>query len=254
MTPSISSSVNPNQIIFGLYGAGGFAREVMPLVVEYLSTLARSNSALRPQFYFVETEPRQTEINGYPVISEQEFFDIECGERFFNVAIGDSTLRERIAARCVAKGATPVSLVSKNAIIYDNNTIGEGAVLCAHTMITSNARIGKFFHSNIYSYVAHDCVIGDHVTFAPSVHCNGNVHIHDHAYIGTGAIIKQGTSAKPLVIGEGAVVGMGAVVTKDVAPFTTVIGNPAKPFVAKPGPAPIAVGVRETEQLVPVLI
>jgi acetyltransferase-like isoleucine patch superfamily enzyme len=71
-------------------------------------------------------------------------------------------------------------------------------------------------------------VIGDYVTFAPRVHCNGNVHIEDHAYIGTGAILRQGTPDKPLIIGRGAVVGMGAVVTKDVAPNTVVVGNPAK--------------------------
>jgi sugar O-acyltransferase (sialic acid O-acetyltransferase NeuD family) len=246
MTKFLHSKTSPDQIVFGLYGAGGLAREVMPLVVEYMLTLTRTDSESSPLFFFVETEPRQTEINGYPLISEREFFDIECRERYFNVAIGDSALRARIAARCIAEGAKPISLISKNAIIYDNNVIGEGAVLCAHTMITSNAQIGKFFQSNIYSYVAHDCVIGDHVTFAPSVHCNGNVHIHDHAYIGTGAIIKQGTPTKPLVIGEGAIVGMGAVVTKDVAPFTTVVGNPAKPFLAKPNPVAISVGPRET--------
>ena len=73
-------------------------------------------------------------------------------------------------------------------------------------------------------------MIGDYVTFAPSVRCNGNIVIEDHAYIGTGAVIKQGTPEKPLVIGKGAVVGMGAVVTKDVPPGVTVVGNPAKPF------------------------
>jgi acetyltransferase-like isoleucine patch superfamily enzyme len=71
-------------------------------------------------------------------------------------------------------------------------------------------------------------VIGDFVTFAASVLCSGNVHIGDHAYIGTGACIKQGTNDIQLVIGEGAVVGMGAVVTKSVAPYTKVAGNPAK--------------------------
>jgi acetyltransferase-like isoleucine patch superfamily enzyme len=89
-------------------------------------------------------------------------------------------------------------------------------------------KIGKFFHANLFSYVAHDCTIGDYVTFAPNVACNGNVMIGDHAYIGTGAVLKQGTREAPLRIGEGAVVGMGAVVTKDVAPFTTVVGNPAR--------------------------
>ena len=88
--------------------------------------------------------------------------------------------------------------------------------------------IGTHFHANIYSYVAHDCVIGDYVTFAPRVSCNGNVHIEDDVYIGTGAVIEQGTPDKPLVIGKGATIGMGAVVTKDVPPGAVVVGNPAR--------------------------
>ena len=42
-------------------------------------------------------------------------------------------------------------------------------------------------------------------------------------WIGFGARIKSGVT-----IGHGAVVGMGAIVTKDVAPFSIVGGNPAK--------------------------
>ena len=40
-------------------------------------------------------------------------------------------------------------------------------------------------------------MIGDFVTFAPGVKCNGNIHIEDHVYIGAGAVIKQGTPAQP---------------------------------------------------------
>jgi len=56
------------------------------------------------------------------------------------------------------------------------------------------------------------------------------VTIENHAYIGSGAIIKDGTPDRPIIIGEGAFAGMGAVVTKNIPPFTTVFGNPARPL------------------------
>jgi acetyltransferase-like isoleucine patch superfamily enzyme len=48
------------------------------------------------------------------------------------------------------------------------------------------------------------------------------VKIGNKVWIGFGASILKGVQ-----IGEGAVVGAHAVVTKDVAPYTTVAGNPA---------------------------
>lgn len=224
MTKSPGRRGTGHPIIVGLYGAGGFAREVKPILME---TLARRSAEL-PLVYFVETEPRVREVNGLQVLSEDEFFSLPCEERLFNVAIGDAHVRERLSAVCMARGARPIAIRAANATVYDGNEIGEGAILCANTVVTSNARIGRFFHSNLGSYVAHDCVIGDFVTFGPNVHCNGRVHVGDHAYVGAGAILKPGTPSSPLVIGEGAVVGMGAVVTKDVAPRTTVVGNPAR--------------------------
>lgn len=47
--------------------------------------------------------------------------------------------------------------------------------------------------------------------------------VEDGAWIGGGAIILDGVR-----IGRNAVVGAGAVVTKDVAPYTVVVGNPAR--------------------------
>ena len=124
-----------------------------------------------------------------------------------------------------------ISVQAKNCVVLDETDTAEGLILCGFGTITSNAKIGRHFHGNIYSYVAHDCVIGDFVTFAPGVMCNGNVHVEDHVYIGTGAVLRQGKPSKPLVIGAGAIVGMGAVVTRDVPPGVTVVGNPAKPLV-----------------------
>ncbi len=225
----IKKNTNQLKIVIGLFGAGGFAREVMPFLHGNIAIAKQTNCKADCQIFFVETNPKHKKANGYPLISKKDFLAIECDERFFNIAISDSRVRERIANECIASGAKPMTIQSPNSIIYDCNAIGEGAIICAYSMVTSNATIGKFFHSNLYSYVAHDCIIGDYVTFSPNVHCNGNVHIGNHVFVGTGVIIKQGLLSKPLVIGEGAVLGMGAVVIKDVAPYTTVVGNPARP-------------------------
>lgn len=211
--------------LYGLFGAGGFGREVMPAAYEMLAMLYDTRSW---ELVFVVEEPQQvTNLNGHRVLSEVAFLAHEADQKRFNIAIADAKARERIATKMVATKFEPFTIQALNVVQYAGNDIDVGAILCAFATVTSNAKIGKYFHANIYSYVGHDCVIGDFVTFAPSVHCNGRVVVEDYAYIGTGAVLKQGTDSKPLVIGKGATVGMGAVVTKSVAPFTTVVGNPA---------------------------
>jgi sugar O-acyltransferase (sialic acid O-acetyltransferase NeuD family) len=216
--------------IYGLIGAGGHGREVMPMLRSMLREKIASGEA--ELVFVVEDVSGTVEVNGYPVITLDEFYKLPNPKRF-NVAIGDSKVRARIAEDCLGHLIEPFSIIAEGAIILDNNDLGIGCMISTHTIVTSNVKIGRFFHANCQSHIAHDCVIGDYVTFAPGVRCNGNVVIGDHAYIGAGAIIKQGSQSKPMVIGEGAVVGMGAVVTRDVLPYTTVVGNPARFFEKK---------------------
>jgi sugar O-acyltransferase (sialic acid O-acetyltransferase NeuD family) len=212
-------------ITFGLVGGGGFGREVMPFARE---SLVRSTGAAATDLDIVFVDDRlagQT-INGVRTVSVAEFAATP-GLRLFNIAVADSTVRRELATR-LRTLAEPASLVAPNAVIGEGNVIGAGAILCPFTCVTSNARVGEFFHCNIYSYVAHDCVIGDYVTFAPAVRCNGGVAVEDDAYLGTASVLRQGSPAKPLHIGQGAVVGMGAVVTRSVPAGVTVMGNPAR--------------------------
>lgn len=213
--------------IYAIVGAGGFGREVLPLAREQIGRLNEGEFTI----VFVDDGAQDKTVNGATVMTSAEFKAIPSDNKFFNIAIGNSKIRERIAADMTLSGVKPFTIASaSNSVVLDANAIGEGAILCPFTTITSNVTIGKYFHANIYSYVAHDCVIGDYVTFAPGVKCNGSVKIEAHAYIGTGAIIKQGTPGRPIVIGEGAVVGMGAVVTKSVPAGAVMVGNPAKPL------------------------
>ncbi|TAH66942.1 MAG: acetyltransferase [Rhodopseudomonas palustris] len=210
--------------LFGIYGASGFGREVAPLA---RARLMRSE-APPDSLVFIDDNPGEKELNGHPVMAYSDFIATPAAEKFAVIAIANGNIRQSLSRKLQDHNVHPWTVIAENSVIMDAVDFGEGCVICPFVTITSNIKIGKYFHANIYSYVAHDCVIGDFVTFAPGVQCNGNVAIGDRAYIGAGAVLRQGKPGQPLRIGEGAVVGMGAVVTKDVPPGVTVVGNPAR--------------------------
>ena len=207
-----------------IYGSGGFGRQVL---APALVLLECERASAQPRFdgiaylddhaegdalFGVAIHKSEHAVPGNPVV----------------IAVADAALRQRLGERCRALGLSTIDFVAATALVAPQAQLGAGAVLCDHVIIEPGACIGAHFHGNIQSYVAHDCVIGDFVTFAPRVACNGHVHIGDYATIGAGAVIRQGVAGRPLVIGANAVVGMGAVVTRDVAAGATVIGNPAR--------------------------
>lgn len=83
--------------------------------------------------------------------------------------------------------------------------------LADHVSIHIGTLIGHETSIGYASFVAHGCVI------------SGCVSIGTEVFIGAGAVIQP-----RLQIGDGAVIGSGAVVTKDVAPYAVMIGNPAQ--------------------------
>ena len=203
---------------FGVFGAGGCGRGIAPLVrVQFPAS----------RVVLVEDQPRASHSNGHDIMSFSQFVDLP--DKAIVIAVADPATRQALAARCVAAGLGFFGVRAAQMVTMDEVEIGEGGVFSPWTALTSNIRIGSHFHCNLYSYVEHDCVIGDFVTFAPAVCCNGNVTIGDGAYIGSNAVIRQGVT-----IGAGAVIGMGAVVVHDVPPGATVIGNPARLLRQRP--------------------
>lgn len=205
--------------IYAIYGASGFGKEVLPLLRKHLTQ--------NEDIYFVDDNDALESLNGVRVLSLDEFLHIDSDNYFMTIAISNSQIRQKLTQKCTDRDIQIFDIKADNALILDRVSIGGGSIICPFVTLTSTITIGKSFHANLYSYVAHDCIIGDYVTFAPAVKCNGNIVIEDHVYVGTGAIIKQGKPGRPLVIGKGAIVGAGAVVTKSVPAGMTVFGNPA---------------------------
>ena len=188
----------------GLYGAGGFGREVFPLIGGH------------DRHLLVDAQYAQPDTLTLPQF-------IDAGGTHFNVAIGKWRDRKHIANLCLDFDLLPFTIISPRTYIAPGSVIGEGAILMPFAAISTPARIGRFFHANFHAIVGHDNVIGDFVTLGPAAVLLGDVTVLDYAYIGTGAIIMPGVT-----IGKEATVGAGAVVLKDVLDGETVVGVPAR--------------------------
>lgn len=207
--------------LIGIFGNSGFGREVLHLVRQQLQVTHSED-----ELVFV-APTNEAPVNGVPVVCEADFL-ASSQTRAFVIAIADPSLRKRLHLLAIDSGAMPLEVRAGSAEIMDNVTLGAGAILCGHSSITADTKIGIGLHLNISSYLAHDCIVGDFVTLGPNVVCAGNVIIKNGAYIGGGALIRQGTSDAPIVIGAGAIVGMGAVVTSSVPDGAVVVGIPAR--------------------------
>ncbi len=219
------STVNSNLPIYGVYGAGGCAKGVIPLAKRQLDTVLGSGAY---SLVFVVDGQHKPKMNGYAVLTFDDFVKRDASSKYVSLAIANGETRQVLAGKCEEHEIEYFDICADNHIRMDDVEVAEGSIISPFVTFTSNIKIGRHFHANLYSYVEHDCTVGDFVTFAPGVRCNGNIIIEDLAYLGSGCVIKQGKPGYPLTIGAGATVGMGAVVTKDVAPGATVVGNPAR--------------------------
>lgn len=110
-------------------------------------------------------------------------------------------------------------------VLGDDNVVREFVSIHAGTVQDrAETTIGNGNWFLAYTHVAHDCVIGDHTTFSNSVQLAGHVHVGDYATFGGFSGVHQFCH-----VGAHAMVAAGAIVLKDVPPYITVAGYPAKP-------------------------
>lgn len=125
-------------------------------------------------------------------------------------------------------------------VIGDSCSIGGQAEIGTGTIMGDECRIGYGVFLPNDSKLGDRVFIGPNATFCDDKHPRVNNHDYkaqpptlcDDCSIGAGATILPG-----ITVGEGATVGAGAVVTRNVAPYTTVIGSPAVPLSAVKSPS-----------------
>ncbi len=160
-----------------------------------------------------------------PVIGTDEEVNATQEPLSLVFGIGSPLLKEKIRAKYTNPLIKFPSIIHPNVIIGDRDyiKIGEGCIICAGTIITSNIEIGNNVTINLSCTIGHDTVIGDNCSFMPNVNISGEVYCSKNVYVGTGAkVINQ------INIGENTIVGAGAVVTKNLPSNCTAVGVPAK--------------------------
>ena len=148
--------------------------------------------------------------------------------------------------------------VHDSSYIDENVNIGEGTKIWHFSHIQSGAVVGKKCSIGQNVNIANNVKIGNHVKIQNNVSVYEGVELEDYVFCGPSMVFtniklprsefpQKGTEyyKKTLVkksasiganatiicgvtIGEYAMIGSGSVVTKDVPPFASVVGNPAK--------------------------
>jgi len=207
-----------------IFGASGFGREVAWL----LEDCKEAGKAYKLAG-FIDDDPVKLgkNQNDIPVMSIAEAEQL-YPEAFVVSGVGDPSIRELVIKKISNTGFNFASLIHPRTEYSKWVEIGEGTVICAGNILTTNIQIGKHVQINLDCTIGHDVIMNDYTTLSPGVHVSGWVHFGMRVYVGTGAVIINGTEANPLTIGDDAVIGAGACVTKSVPAKETWVGVPAK--------------------------
>ena len=208
-----------------IIGAGGFGREVAQLVkdinkeameweiIGYLDDHLESHGTIR---------------NGLTVLGPIDLIRSNDFQHYYYIcSLGDPKTRKMVIERMleIHPSIQFATLIHPSAIIGDENRIGEGSVICARNVLTTNISIGKYVIINLSCTIGHDTTLLDYTTVLPGVNISGNVSICEGVSMGTNSSVIPGVE-----IGRFVTIGAGAAVTRSIPEHCTAVGIPARPI------------------------
>lgn len=204
-----------------IVGAGGFGREVLALI--------RNINQIKPTFevlgFIDDGMPVGTKIHELSVLGKTSSI-VQTGAEGAVIAIGKTQIREDVTSRMPVNLKFP-NIIHPLAVFQDPERIriGQGNIICAGNIFTTDIRLGNFCIVNLACTIGHNAVLSDFCSVMPGVNISGGALLQKGVYVGTGAKLIKATT-----LGSYCTVGAGAVVDADIAPNETVVGVPAKPL------------------------
>ncbi|MFS0836760.1 acetyltransferase [Paenibacillus sp. 1P03SA] len=206
-----------------IIGAGGHGRETAQLIKDI-----NENQPAWKLLGFIDdrAELQGKQVNGIDVIGTiSRLADPLLTHAHLICAIGDSRIRRHIITKidAIHSSYKYATLIHPTAVVGERVRIGEGTMICAHCVITTDIVIGRHVIVNYCSSIGHDSLLEGEVTVLPGARISGSVHLGKGSSIGSGAVVLPGIN-----VGEETIVGAGAVVTAPLPARSTAVGVPAK--------------------------
>jgi sugar O-acyltransferase (sialic acid O-acetyltransferase NeuD family) len=210
-----------------IFGSAGFAKEVHFLI----RRIKAHGGFVGDVDYFVTADSDHavgTKIKDIQVIPESEYFERFAGvSKNCFIGVGNPDLKRKIAEKLLVDGQASFPSLVDPSVVFDDSSeavvIGNGVIICANSVLTTDIKLGDFVYVNLDCTVGHDCQIGAYTTLSPGVHVSGRVQLGREVFAGTGAVFLE-----QLQVTDRAVVGAGAVVARSIDHAGTYVGIPAK--------------------------
>ncbi len=211
-----------------IIGSGGFAKEVTFLIEE----INKVNNDEWNISGYIDEESKRGFVNGkYAVTLTDEEIVESKKTTFVANGIGNPKKKKKI----INKLKLNENMVFPNLIHpsfigdLDKISFGEGNIITANNIFTTDIKIGSFNIFNLSCTLGHDATIGDFNVFNPTVNLSGGIKVSNTNLIGTGVQILQYIE----FLADEIIIGAGAVVSKSIREPGTYVGIPAKKLEKK---------------------
>ena len=184
-------------------------------------------------------------VVGFPV--EKSLRTLKLSSKF-DANIYDAVSKgSKVGKNCIIRSGTIIYETAEigdkvrtghNVLIREGSTIGDESLVGSSSKLDGTVTVGKAVIIQSNAYLPHLTVIEDGVFVAPNVCFTNDPYPQSKRLVGVtveedAIICANSTLLAGIIIGKNAVVGAGAVVTKDVAPESVVVGNPARFIMAR---------------------
>ncbi|MFA7691629.1 MAG: hypothetical protein GX117_05550 [Candidatus Hydrogenedentes bacterium] len=208
-----------------ILGSCGSARETYWILRESnpeMETLFVNDLPEAREKKFITVGDRQIEV-----VHDWDFLSFRKHRRGafrkFICGMGDPIVKRILVHKALAAGLEPApTLVSPNAFIRPDCSLGRGGVVHPGAYLFTNVRFGDYV-TFFCARCGHDCIFGDYATCTSGCNIAGHAVVGEGVHLGLGTAVRQSLSIAPWIT-----VGMQSSVVKDLTePGIVAFGSPA---------------------------